>query len=90
MLDTALQMIEGPSAWLGYRLETWPMWREDNVIYFQNRMIGMIQAERTFDPAQLSEFIALRREKGDQGQTISQWVIASTEIEAFLNREVIA
>ena len=75
---------------VGYRIEAWPMWRENDVVYFQNRIIGMLEIEPRFDPDRLSELIGERREEDEEGRTISQWQIPISEIRDFLNREVFA
>jgi hypothetical protein len=75
---------------IGYRIEAWPMWREGSMIYFHNRIIGMLEAEPRFDPDQLSEVIGERCEGNEDGETISQWQISANQIRAFLDTEVIA
>ena len=75
---------------IGYRVQAWPMWREDNIVYFQSRVIGMLEVEPNFDTNRLSGVIGERQELSEDGRPISQWQISASEIKAFLTGRVTA
>jgi len=77
--------IHDPS--VGYRIWTWPMWKEGNEVHFQNRILFMLEPGPKFDSANLAEYVGDRQTLSEDGELISQWTVSLDAIRNFLDRQ---
>lgn len=69
-----------------HHLVSWPMYREENKVFFQNRLLFLDDFGR---PSQLEDLIAHlgeRKTVSDDGAKLSEWSVAVSDLEAFLGR----
>jgi len=75
-----------PDPNFAYRVNTWPMWREGDEIFFQSRLGGMLEPYPRFQLDRLDEFIGERMRVNEDGVAISEWSVPMSEVVAFINR----
>jgi hypothetical protein len=76
--------IHDPS--VGARVGTWTMWREDDRVLFQNRLLFMLEGQNGFDPGRVCDHIGEYRSHTEEGQRISEWTLPVTAIQEFLGQ----
>jgi len=68
-------------------ITTWPMWREGETIFVQNRLLDVQLIEGEFSVADLPVYIGERRVDDEEGNKISTWVASCDAIAEFLKRK---
>jgi hypothetical protein len=65
-------------------LEWWPMYRADNVVYFQNHLLFFDQLERPFSAECPVASLRDRNTIAETGDPISEWSLKLIDLETFL------
>jgi hypothetical protein len=68
------------------RVWAWPMWKKDDVIHFQNRLLFMLETSDNFDPYKIVDHIGDHQTESDDPKTPvpSNWTIPATAVKDFL------
>ena len=74
-----------PDPNLAFRVSTWPMWREGDEIFFQSRLVGMLEPDSLFHIDCLADYVCERKSINEDGILISQWSIPVRDVIAFLD-----
>ena len=65
---------------------TWTMWKKDDQVLFQNRILFLLESNQTFDPVRISEYIGEYKSHGEDGHPISEWTVPITAIRDFISK----
>ncbi len=68
-------------------IETWPLYRENDIVYFHNRLIFMDQLDHEFDPDAPWASMDPRVTVNEDGKKISEWVVPLQSLRDFLERK---
>ena len=68
-----------------FRVWTWTMWKKDDQVLFQNRLLFMLEGSRTSNPACVSEYIGEYQSHDQDGDRISEWTLPIAAIRNFVN-----
>jgi len=71
----------------GYRVWIWTMWKNDDRVRFQNRLLGMLEAVDDFDPNRVCDYIGDYESCTPEGEQISEWVVPILAIKTFLQNK---
>ncbi len=71
-----------------FRIDTWPMWKEGDTIFFQNRILFMLKPAKHFDPARVRVHIGKRQPHIKDGDP-SEWTVPVAAVRAFINERII-
>jgi hypothetical protein len=63
--------------------EWWKMYREDQVVYFQNQLPWYSQFNPPFHLEDLSRFVGERKTVNEDGDRYSEWTVPLVDIEDF-------
>ena len=66
-------------------LEIWRIYREDELVYFQNQLPWYDSLPPDFDPLKMSGYISDRIVTTPEGNRISEWVVGLQEVQSFLH-----
>jgi hypothetical protein len=66
--------------------EIWTFFREDELVYVQNRLFFAALLPLQFPILQISDFLDEREALSAEGHTISEWTISIRDIDLFLRR----
>jgi CdiI N-terminal domain len=67
-----------------YRIQTWPMWRKADVVYFQSRLLFMLELGTEFKPSLVREHIGEHQRVSEDGDQLSEWSIPLSLLKAFV------
>jgi hypothetical protein len=70
-----------------YRVWIWPMWKEGENVYFQSRLLFMLEPEPRFDPSRVGDYVGDHQLISEDGEPLSQWIVSLTSIRDFLDRK---
>jgi hypothetical protein len=83
--DKGALIISIPDPANPFRVWTWTMWKKDDHVLFQNRLLFMLEGSRTFNPACVSEYIGEYQSHDEDGDRISEWTVPIAAIRNFIN-----
>lgn len=66
-----------------FQVRSWPMWRQQDVIHFQSRILFMLEEKEHFDQALVSEHVAAHERVDEDGNMISEWTVPVCAIQDF-------
>jgi hypothetical protein len=71
------------------RVWIWPMWKKDDVIHFQNRLLFMLETCDDFDPYKVVDHVGEHQtESADPEKSApSNWTIPATAVRDFLRND---
>jgi hypothetical protein len=75
---------------LASRICTWTMWKENDQVLFQSRLLFMLERGQDFAPARVSAYIGEYHSHNEDGHRISQWTVPITAIRNFIRERSIA
>jgi hypothetical protein len=58
----------------------WPMYRDGGRIVVQNQVLFMDALAELFDPSDPYRFISNRVSRTEEGESVSEWIVASTTL----------
>jgi hypothetical protein len=67
-------------------MEIWRVYSDGEVAFFQNQLVPYSQLPSSFDVSRMSDYIEDRVTGTADGQQISEWEIALSEIRSFIQR----
>ena len=62
----------------------WPMWRDGQAVYVQERLLFAEPLPRPFDPAAAWDLVGERVMMGEDGEHISEWRVPLGHLAAYL------
>lgn len=62
----------------------WTMWKKNDEVRFQNRLLDVLRAVEDFDPNRVCEYIGDYDSHTPEGHRISEWVVPLHAIKNFL------
>ena len=68
-----------------FRVWTWTMWKKDDQVLFQNRLLFMLEGSRTSNPACVFEYVGEYQSHDEDGDRISEWTVPIAAIRNFVN-----
>lgn len=71
-----------------FRINTWPMWKEGDHIFFQNKLLFMLKPAKHFDPFRVRDYMGNRQPHLKDGDP-SEWVVPVASVRAFINERLI-
>jgi hypothetical protein len=69
-----------------HHLVSWPMYREGDQVFIQNRLLFLNELGRPNTIEGLIERIGERQTKNEDGQRISEWSVSISDLESFLRQ----
>jgi hypothetical protein len=68
-----------------FQIMTWTMWKKNGQILFQNRLLFMLEANQSFDPFRVSDYIEEYESHTEDGDRISEWSVPIAAIRNFIS-----
>lgn len=68
-------------------VECWALYRKDDTIFVQNKLLFTSDINYEFDINKLSEYIGERKTVTEEGHLISEWVILKEDISNYLTKK---
>ncbi|XZN94686.1 MAG: hypothetical protein ACM65K_17590 [Microcoleus sp.] len=65
-------------------IEWWPIYRNQNLLYFQNGILLLDSIKDSFDISDPFQYVPEREINTEQGEKISEWIITVEDVENFL------
>ena len=65
---------------------TWPMYREGEIIYIQNRILFLEESTKYFEIGKIKTYIGERETVGEDGHVISEWQVGVEDIQKAVLR----
>ena len=76
-------IVEYVSPEFSSKLEWWPMYRMENVVYIQNHLLFYDQLTRPFTLENMFSFVKDRVTVNEDGNRISEWSVKLSDVEDF-------
>jgi hypothetical protein len=67
-----------------FQVFVWTMWKDNDQIRFQNRILFMLSGIQNFDPVHVCDHIGEYKSHDEEGQRLSEWVVPLTAIQDFI------
>jgi hypothetical protein len=68
-----------------FRVWTWTMWKQDDHVLFQNRLLFMLEQPLIFDSSRISDHIGEYQSHNENGERISEWAVPVAAVRNFIN-----
>ncbi|MGI4829875.1 MAG: hypothetical protein ACRYFU_17020 [Janthinobacterium lividum] len=69
-----------------FHIRSWPMWRIGTLVYFQSRILFMLDGDGHFDPKRVHELVGSHMVQDEDGQQLSEWSVSALAIWRFLDQ----
>lgn len=68
----------------------WPVWRQSESLVFQNGLLFLNELKSPFNPEEPAEHVQQRVTLSEDGASISEWIIGSRSVSAWLRSRTAA